>query len=208
MSPNALTQCANIIREDFPRGTAIIWYNEATPPISSGMNSCGNKVNYSIPKSLDWFSTDIYHMDGKVVNWVHEYVESFYTKLIYPNLTDSQRVLLIPGAFGSDVNHFPNGTVICNRTCYDVMCAYDANDFYEWSQRDSKIAGIAPWNWDGCPTCNGSRFTPPHICCMDEIGTKDQPLTRAAWKSIGTKIISSFGDVSMSHNYPQYDNNN
>ena len=198
INPEALTQCADTIRQDFPKGTAYIWYNEASAPVSSGMNSCDEKVNFSIPSSLDWFSVDIYHMDGKVIDWVHDHVESFYREYIYPNLTDSQSVLVVPGAFGSDVNHYPNGTEICNRTCYDVMCAYDADQFYEWSQRDSRIAAIAPWNWDGCPSCNGSRFTPPHTCCMDEIGTRDQPLTRAAWSRIGKEIITGSSGSSRS----------
>ena len=34
------------------------------------------------------------------------------------------------GAFGSNVNHYPNGTVICDKECYDTMCAQDAEDFY------------------------------------------------------------------------------
>ena len=127
------------------------------------------------------------------------------------------------GAFGSNVNHFPNGTVICDKACYDTMCAQDAQDFYtvrsalklllasaaaaactaaapsedrdnhdrrrcsaceQWGKADPRVAAIAPWNWGGCTTSNGSRFTPPHTCCMDEIGTRDQPLTRAAWIEI------------------------
>ena len=51
ISPEALTQCADTIRQDFPRGTAYIWYNEASAPVSSSMNSCDEKVNFSIPSS-------------------------------------------------------------------------------------------------------------------------------------------------------------
>ncbi len=35
---------------------------------------------------------------------------------------------------------------------------------------------------------HANRWTPPHTCCMDEIGTKYQPLTRAAWTAIGKFI--------------------
>ena len=59
-----------------------------------------------------------------------------------------------------------------------------------------KVAAIAPWNWGGCPTCNGSRFTPPHTCCMDEIGTKDQPLARAAWIKIGKEIKQAAAEAT------------
>eukprot|EP00041_Stephanoeca_diplocostata_P009129 m.139260 g.139260 ORF g.139260 m.139260 type:complete len:61 (+) comp17613_c0_seq3:124-306(+) len=40
-----------------------------------------------------------------------------------------------------------------------------------------------------CPDCNGSRFTPPHTCCADEIGTVDQPLERSIWDKIGKDIL-------------------
>ena len=60
-----------------------------------------------------------------------EHVGGFYEKNIFPNLTASQKVMLVPGSFGSDVNHYPNGTEICNRTCYDAMCAKDAEDFHQ-----------------------------------------------------------------------------
>ena len=46
----------------------------------------------------------------------------------------------------------------------------------QWGKADSRVAAIAPWNWGGCASCNGSRFTPSHTCCMDEIGAREQPL--------------------------------
>ena len=120
------------------------------------------------------------------------------------------------GAFGSNVNHYPNGTVICDKDCYDTMCAQDAEDFYtvrllllhsklhkrrlkavlacaQWGKADSRVAAIAPWNWGGCASCNGSRFTPSHTCCMDELGAREQPLTRAAWTKIGKAIKAAGG---------------
>ena len=130
-------------------------------------------------------------MNGKVPGWAQTYVETWYKINIYPNLTDDQQVMLVPGAFGSNVNHYPNGTYICDNACYDRMCAQDASDFYEWATSDQKVVAISPWNWAGCPECNGSRWTPPHTCCMDEIGAKDQPLTRAAWFHYGAAIKNS-----------------
>ena len=117
-------------------------------------------------------------------------VHKFYRDIIllYPNLTASQKVLLVPGAFGSHVNHYPNGTYVCDNHCYDEMCAKDAIDFYRWAQSDPMVVAITPWNWGGCPSCNGSRWTPPHTCCMNEVGARDQPLTRAAWFKIGDEI--------------------
>jgi len=89
-------------------------------------------------------------------------------------------------SLGSGPLNAPTSPVLCCAV-YDQYQA-DAVDFYAWAKSDPKVAAIAPWNWGGCPTCNGSRFTAPHTCCMDEIGTKDQPLTRAAWIKIGKEI--------------------
>ena len=114
------------------------------------------------------------------------------------------------------MNHYPNGTVICDKHCYDIMCSQDAEDFYavrvlllhsklhkrrlkavvacaQWGKADSRVAAIAPWNWGGCASCNGSRFTPSHTCCMDEIGARDQRETRAAWTKIGKAIKAAGG---------------
>lgn len=63
------------------------------PPISGDFDSCGNeKLGFRIPEALDWFSTDIYHMDGQVEGWVSQNVKSFYETLIYPNITEEQQV--------------------------------------------------------------------------------------------------------------------
>ena len=160
----------------------------------SRYNDCGSVVqklhdpNYTIPEAIDWMSIDAYHFDGPVEGWVRDNVQKFYRDIIYPNLTASQKVLLVPGAFGSHVNHYPNGTYVCDNHCYDEMCAKDAIDFYRWAQSDPMVVAITPWNWGGCPSCNGSRWTPPHTCCMNEVGARDQPLTRAAWFKIGDEI--------------------
>ena len=97
----------------------------------------------------------------------------------YPNLTEHQQVLLVPGAFGSDLNRHPNGSYICARDCYDKMCAKDAADFYAWAKSDSRVVGITPWNWEGCKNCKEDK---------DEIGARDLPATRAAWFRIGDGI--------------------
>jgi hypothetical protein len=188
LDPSNLTVVANAVRASFP--TAILWYNEATPPLASNVDSCGhNNLNYSIPEALDIISTDIYHMDGAATGWVVSHVKPFYETYIFPRLGAQQRVMLVPGSFGSDVNHYPNGTYVCDRHCYDQMCALDADEFYAWAEQDARIVAIMPWNWAGCPTCNGSRWTPPYECCMDELGTDVQPLATAAWSAVGRKIV-------------------
>ena len=54
-----------------------------------------------------------------------------------------------------------------------------------------RVAGVLTWNYGGCAACNGSHWTPPHTCCMDEIGTKDMPKALAAWESVGRKLIGA-----------------
>ena len=71
------------------------------------------------------------------------------------------------------------------------MCARDADDFYAWASTDARVAGVLTWNYGGCATCNGSHWTPPHTCCMDEIGTKDMPKAIAAWEAVGRKLIGA-----------------
>jgi hypothetical protein len=60
----------------------------------------------------------------------------------------------------------------CNLECYDQMCAVDALNFFQWTQKvrcsqyliacvcgrladiqEPRIVAVAPWNWLGCPTC-------------------------------------------------------
>ena len=142
-----------------------------------------------MPAALDIFSTDIYHTDGELDGWVEAHVRPFYETYIYPRLQPGQQVMLVPGSFGSNVNHYPNGTYVCDKACYDTMCAHDALDFLSWAKADPKVVAIMPWNWAGCPPCNGSRWTPPDTCCMDELGTDVMPLAQAAWAAVGREII-------------------
>ena len=188
LSQDNLTVAAEAVRAACPRGEkgCTLWYNEAAVFRAGAFkDSCGNANGaFRVPPALDWFSVDIYHMDGTVQGWVQEYVAGFYDAYIFPLLSPGQRAVLVPGSFGSDVNHYPNGTYVCSRGCYDAMIAHDAADFQAWAAADARIAAVMPWNWAGCPSCNGSRWTPPHTCCMDEIGTKDMPQAAAAWKAL------------------------
>ena len=189
--PATIIRFADTVRASFPRGQAIIYYNEASffgGPRHTWVNGHTDMTNYTIPKSLDWFGVDLYHYDGPVKGWAQARVGSWYRANVYPNISAQQKVVLVPGAFGSTVNHFPNGTYVCDRHCYDEMCTLDAHEFYAWAKSDERVVAIAPWNWGGCPGCNGSHWTPPNLCCMDEIGAKDQPKTRAAWERIGDEI--------------------
>jgi hypothetical protein len=192
LAPANLSIVANAVRARYPHGSAIVWYNEATAPLSAGMDSCGHVFSdYVVPAALDWFSTDVYHMDGLQAGWVAKWVRGFYDAHVFPRLAPGQQAVLVPGSFGSDVNHYPNGTYVCNRSCYDQMCAYDAADFTAWALADTRVVGVFPWTWAGCPTCNGSRWTPPHTCCMDELGTRVQPVTRATWARLGPTIFGN-----------------
>ena len=61
----------------------------------------------------------------------------------------------------------------------------------EQASTDARVAGVLTWNYGGCAACNGSHWTPPHTCCMDEIGTKDMPKALAAWEAVGRKLIGA-----------------
>ena len=187
LAPANLTMVADAVREMCPSGSCIVWYNEAavfhTPSFT---DSCGNVVtDFSIPAALDWFSVDIYHVDGVEAGWVDTFVRGYYNAWIFPNLTLTQSVALVPGSFGSNVNHYPNGTYVCDVQCYDQMISHDAVDFAAWAKEEnSRVTAVLPWNWRGCPSCNGSRWTPPHTCCMDELGTDVMNRSAAAWKAL------------------------
>ena len=63
-------------------------------------------VGFRIPEALDWFSIDMYHNSPPHdlnVNWVDMWPRKFYTEQIYPNLTAAQKVVVVPGSFGSNV---------------------------------------------------------------------------------------------------------
>ena len=67
---------------------------------------------FTVPAALDWFSTDIYHFDGIVDGWVNNTVRAFHEAHLFPLLGEHQFAALVPGSFGSDVNHYPNGTYV------------------------------------------------------------------------------------------------
>jgi hypothetical protein len=179
---------ADAVRREFPRGEAVIWYNDVAKWNWNFTDKCGVRREFFIPPALDWFSIDMYHMDGPVAGWVHDHVQLFYEHFIFPLLGPAQRVALVPGSFGSDVNHFPNGTYVCDRSCYVDMCTADARDFAAWASSDDRVAAVMPWNWGGCAMCNGSRWTPGHTCCMDEVGTRELPALRDLWLELGRNL--------------------
>ena len=63
-----ISAAADAVRATYPRGTTLIWYNEAALNFKDGWHDeCGNENRtFFIPPALDWFSVDIYHMDGLV----------------------------------------------------------------------------------------------------------------------------------------------
>ena len=72
-----------------------------------------------------------------------------------------------------------------------IIAEFDSlSDAKAWAAADPRVVAVCPWNWAGCPGCNGSRWTPPHTCCMDELGTDVQPESSAAWAGIGARIVA------------------
>ena len=82
LSQDNLTVAAEAVRALCPRGEkgCMLWYNEAAVFRNSTFNdSCGNEnPPFRVPPPLDWFSVDIYHMDGILPGWVQSKVLGFY----------------------------------------------------------------------------------------------------------------------------------
>ena len=78
--PTNLVEYANTVRASFPRGKAVIWANEAaffSGPRGQWKNAKKEDVSdYKIPAALDWFSIDLYHMDGPVAEWPQKTVQT------------------------------------------------------------------------------------------------------------------------------------
>jgi hypothetical protein len=90
LPPTQLSAGAAELRSHFPRGSAIIWYNEASGPLDPtsrwrvsrpwGKANCPEiRDDYKIPAALDWFSVDIYRsLSSSDSRWVTSAVRSFY----------------------------------------------------------------------------------------------------------------------------------
>jgi hypothetical protein len=184
LPPSELSTGAAELRSHFPRGSAIIWYNEASGSLDPtsrwrvprpwGKANCPDiREPYRIPKALDWFSVDIYRALSNDSKWVTSDVKSFYETRIFPGLADDQRVVLVPGSFGCN-----DSLPTCNSMAYDMQSAEDANDFVAWAAADKRVAAVFPWHWAPCSKCNSDQSA----------GTRDMPLTSAVWKKFGRSI--------------------
>jgi len=82
LSQANLSVAAEAVRSLCPRGekNCVFWYNEAAVFRAGPFkDSCGNENEaFRVPPALDWFSVDIYHMDGIVPGWVRSKVGGFY----------------------------------------------------------------------------------------------------------------------------------
>ena len=172
---DVLNTAVKLVRDSFTNST--IYTNEAFPPLSEGINYCGDNITYTqISPYLDWFSIDMYHWNGVDNSFVSK-VQTFYDDYVYPIMNLShQYALTVPGSYASD---YDSG---CNISCFDEMCAVDANNFYQWALNDERIIGINPWHWEYMPNCIPAR---------DEIGTSQLNVSKVTWRSIGEKIIAN-----------------
>ncbi len=160
-----IATAADAIRATFPRGSAVIYYNEGHRKIDASLK---------IPSSIDWFSVDFYHFDGPQADFVSSQVKPLYDRFIFPKLAPGQQVALVPGAFSSAKN--PS----CSAACYDRMNSMDVAHYDAWAQVDGRIVAILPWFWGVCTSCIGHT--------LDESGCQSAPQTLAAFQAIGKKI--------------------
>ena len=149
----------------------------ASPNAFLWANECGSSLDskdFSLPASLDAFSVDRYHTDGKKTDWVQNEVrQNTYEQKIYPMLHSHQGVFLVPGSFSSKVNKD------CNADCYHEMLAYDIGQFADWAKEDSKVLGVFAWTWGSCSECTKER---------DEIGTENLPKLQSVWADAFSKF--------------------
>ena len=186
LPPTELSTVAAELCSHFPRGSAIIWYNEASGPLDPtsrwrvpmpwGKADCLEiRDDCLIPAALDWFSVDIrfYHSLSDDSKWITSAVRSFYEKIIFTHLSPEQRVVLIPGNFGCN-----KSKSTCNATAYDAQSSRDASDFIAWARADMRVFGVFPWHWTTCPMCDFDQSG----------GTRDMSVTRAAWERFGLSV--------------------
>lgn len=174
-----LTHASNYFRKLYP--FSFIWENEAVDVLKCNKTygTCHDvhnniiHIKNGIPPALSAISIDMYHMSTN--NGFVSQVRQFYKQWIYPKLHSHQKVFVVPGSYASNFNS------LCNFTCYDIMCAVDAINFYTWSLFDKNVIGIVPWNWFGCDTCEKYK---------DEIGTINMNITKKVWKIIGNIIVN------------------
>lgn len=145
-----------------------------------------------VPTELDVISTDDYYLWDKGVDSPQSQVDGhrhFYESAIYPLLHPHQKVFIVPGSFGTHdprgaTHRYPRGNrTYCYGTTFDSCDSYmadQANAFATWAFADSRVAGIAPWHWD----TRGIGVVTP----FKEVGVRDMPKTREAWRGIGEKM--------------------
>lgn len=174
VEPSEINIAAQFIKENI--STSIIYMNEATEPMRSGLDQCNHYHNYQqISSYIDWFSINIYHYDNNE-EFVNETVKPFYEKYVFPKMDlSSQFAFCVPGSYASNNNER------CDEQCYEQMSINDANQYYEWGINDERIIGLMPWHWVSVVD-NTSN---------EEIGTQDMPQTKANWERIGKLIIEN-----------------
>jgi hypothetical protein len=137
-----LTAAVNLVRRDLPRGTAILYYNEAYPVLSEEFcqTPAGHaKLGYPrVPEGLDWISID-YCEPAASANAVCclEFLQvrersiptrccstdpgdgtiagapEFYKEHLYPKMALHQHALYVPPAFSSGYNRSNEIDSIC-----------------------------------------------------------------------------------------------
>eukprot|EP00035_Acanthoeca_spectabilis_P033536 m.24187 g.24187 ORF g.24187 m.24187 type:complete len:336 (+) comp6038_c0_seq1:79-1086(+) len=205
LSYNNLTAAIDLVRQDLPRGTAVLYQNEAFPvftgTFSNGTAAAGlcedpagvqhHGAYPSVPKGLDWISIDYYPDEGTIAG-----ARKIYEELIYPKMSDEQSVLFVPPAYGASnyANTTDNATVAakiccsqvtrdgpnppCHGNCTDAVVSW-ALAAYDWAREDPRVIGLNPWHWSSTRT--GPMFEP---------GLAGLPVAEAVYRQIGHEIVS------------------
>jgi hypothetical protein len=119
-----LAAAADLVKNTWP--DAIVYYNEAEPVITNGVDLWGEDVGYSdVPASISWFSIDYYRLDNS--SWLYPELV-LYPLYIYELMHPSQCALTVPGSYGSE--HDPSNPL----SFYLSFMVEQANAYYNWSR--------------------------------------------------------------------------
>jgi hypothetical protein len=184
-----LVAAVRLVRGSFPP-PFIIYANEALPVLQDDVNAKGQKVHYAkVPDGQDWLSIDFYSFrvhdstNKSAESYYSRVLENVYKTNIYPKMSATQFAVLVPGSYAplwpASCQHYngcPAHTAAdgCGTCCinpgypwqnfsiadYDETMAKVAWEFWDWSQRDEKVVGIAPWHYydDDCAGPYGVGF--------------------------------------------------
>ncbi len=173
MSFANLTAVIDTLRAELGPGVGVIYTND-------GPGTEANDTTWpSVPAGLDLLSFDLYDSRKGRHYEVTEVKAAF--ELVRPKLRPHQRMMLVPGIFGS--HHAPP---VCNatlaETSKELVTKLDA--YMAWAREEPLIAGFCPWH-----LLNRSADQNWKPGCDQEVGAVAMPGVMAKLREMGEAIL-------------------